>query len=644
MHRTWWYLIHYKYYLKSYVFKIYYKRLRGVFSLIMCGIFVYCGKQYTLKELLECINVISHRGPDDTVIKYAAKNVLFGFHRLAIMDPSKGGSQPMNDGEITYMCNGEIYNWKELAEKYDFNLKSHCDCEIISHMYRKFGFHEMIKQLDGYFAITLFDEFKDTMYVARDPFGVRPLYIGTTTEVGSIISAVTKVDDLFDCLFFSSEMKAISSIEQTKGAAFHIEQFPPATVAEFTREGSITLSRYFEYTPYNEDTKHLFHTDVEEIKTNICKLFVAAVVKRINADRPIGALLSGGIDSSLAASLACKFLRSKYEGNEEYKVWDRVTPSLEIPIRNKPDNFPLDDGAYYAGEISKNKKQIEKKKKEEIKEDFKFRTFSIGLTGSPDIKFAREVCVHIGSDHYQSIVSDNEFLEAIERTIYNVESYDVTTIRASVGNYLVCNRIGGNNDTRVLFNGDGSDEVFCGYKYFSKCTSPEELNKENIKLMSNIHFFDVQRSDRSISTNGIEARTPFLDIEFVKYCMMIHPSLKMSHDKPEKYLLRQAFIDSNILPLSIINRTKEAFSDGVSNQKRSWHNTINTFVSKFITDEKFAEGKTKFIHNSPETKEAFYYRCIFEKYYPSHGNVIPYFWMPNSDWCKVSDPSAREIK
>lgn len=584
----------------------------------MCGIFVYHGKLCNLKQLMDCIKTIQHRGPDDTVMKYVGPDMLFAFHRLAIMDPTPKGSQPMSfdNGNLSFMCNGEIYNWKKLAKDNKFELESNCDCEIIYHLYKKYGFEETIKQLDGYFAITLYDSNIDTLFIARDPFGVRPLFVGT---IGNEY-------------YFASEMKALTAVEKLCNISMHIEQFPPGNIGIINNSNPICeLTSYFEYTPYTDETKHLFHSDIEEVKVNICSLFVEAVGKRIYSDRPAGALLSGGLDSSLVASLACKYMRVQYENG--IPEWDSRKSTLNLPLKKKPEEFPIDKQVYGS--------DLDKSKKEEIPV-FKFKTFSIGLSGSPDIKYANIMRLHIGSDHYQEIKSDSDCLRAIEETIYKIESYDVTTVRASIYNYLLCKGIGGNVDCKVLFNGDGSDEIFGGYKYFKKCTDPYEFNRENIKLMKNIHFFDILRSDRSISSNGIEARSPFMDIAFVKYCMMIDPKLKMSHDKLEKYILREAFKTTDILPMEILFREKEAFSDGVSNEKRSWHKTIQTFIDRIITDENFNENATQYKYNTPLTKEAYFYRNLFEKYYPNHATVLPYCWMPN--WTHTTDPSARELE
>ena len=245
------------------------------------------------------------------------------------------------------------------------------------------------------------------------------------------------------------------------------------------------------------------------------------------AEREIGCLLSGGLDSSLISALVNKY----YEGP-------------------------------------------------------KLNTFSIGLPGSIDLEYAQHVADHLGTKHHQIEVSEYDFLNAIETVIYNIESYDTTTVRASVGNYLVSKFISENSDCKVIFNGDGADEVCCGYVYLKNAPTPEALQKESEKLVEEIHYFDVLRSDRSISSNGLEARTPFLDIAFVKYCLSIPAELKTFDgvNRLEKHLLRKAFDGHGLLPDNVLWRRKCAFSDGVSSQKNSWHQIIKTFIDEKISD------------------------------------------------------------
>ncbi|SVA33953.1 uncharacterized protein METZ01_LOCUS86807, partial [marine metagenome] len=227
--------------------------------------------------------------------------------------------------------------------------------------------------------------------------------------------------------------------------------------------------------------------------------------------------------------------------------------------------------------------------------------------------------------------------------IYNIESYDTTTVRASVGNYLVSKFIAENSNCKVIFNGDGADEVCCGYVYLKNAPNPEALQKESEKLVKEIYYFDVLRSDRSISSNGLEARTPFLDKAFVKYYLSIPPELKIFDgiNRLEKYLLRKAFDSQGLLPNEALWRRKCAFSDGVSSQNKSWHHIIQKFVDQKISDDEFIRERKIYKHCMPQLKESYYYRKIFEQYFGNNEQLIPHFWMPK--WVKTQDPSAREL-
>jgi asparagine synthase (glutamine-hydrolysing) len=259
--------------------------------------------------------------------------------------------------------------------------------------------------------------------------------------------------------------------------------------------------------------------------------------------------------------------------------------------------------------------------------------------------YAEKAALHIGSKHTSVICTDQEFLDAIPEVIWAIESYDVTTVRASIGNYLVGKFIAKNTDFRVVFNGDYADEVMGGYLYFHNAPSALEFHKETIRLVTDIHYFDSLRSDRTISCHGLEARAPYSDKAFVDFYMRIPHELRMpSKTGVEKNLIRNAFscIRADILPSSILNRRKEAFSDGVSNANTSWHEILQKYADTKISDEYFVSEKKKFEHNAPLTKEALIYRQIFELHFHTHEHMIPYGWMPK--WVgNVSDPSARVL-
>lgn len=324
------------------------------------------------------------------------------------------------------------------------------------------------------------------------------------------------------------------------------------------------------------------HTRMRDVEKNIHSLLVEGVRKRLDSDAPIGFLLSGGLDSSLVCSIATKIL----------------------------------------------KKPIE--------------TFAIGMEKDAiDLKYAKEVADYLKTNHHEVIITRDDVISSLEEVIYNLATYDITTIRASVGMYLLCKYIHENTDIKVLLTGEISDELF-GYKYTDYAPNPEEFQKESKKRIDEIHMYDVLRADRCISLNSLEARVPFGDLAFVKYVMEIDPKIKMNRYNKGKYLLRKAF-EGDYLPKDILYREKAAFSDAVGH---SLVEDIKEFAEDYYTDEEFEINRKKYTFAQPFTKESLMYREIFEKYYPGQAHMIKDFWMPNKSWkgCDVDDPSARFLK
>jgi len=544
----------------------------------MCGIFAYISKNPQTQidnydGSYSNFKLLKNRGPDDSQF-LIIKNVGLGFHRLRINDLSNAGNQPMKYKDYYLICNGEIFNHLNIKDTFRFKPTSNSDCEIILHLYDHLindnvnynvndnvndnVIHKLCNHLDGEFSFILYDSKLKKIYIARDPYGVRPLFIGTTENNDYV---------------FSSELKGMNNLVKSS------EQFIPGSymILDNTLDNKLNLN----YHKYHKINYNKLNFNNELIYDNLNKVFRKAVYKRMMSDKEICSLLSGGLDSSLVAAI----------------VSDKLGP-------------------------------------------YKLKTFSIGIKGSPDLKYAKIVADHIKSIHYSIELSEKEFLDAIETVIVSIESYDTTTVRASVGNYLVSKYIKDNTDCKVVFNGDYADEVCGGYKYFKKTDNDEMFHNECIRLLNDIHYFDCLRSDRSISNNGLEARVPFADKDFVNYYLSINPELRKSFNNIEKYTLRQAFSKDNLLPDAVLWRSKEAFSDGITSETRSWHTIIKEFVDLKISDEYFEKNKNKYEHNIPILKESFYYREIFEKHYNGFSNVIPYFWMPL--WCdETNDPSAR---
>ena len=486
----------------------------------------------------------------------------------------ESSNQPFYLNNCWLICNGEIYNWKKLYSIISDNPDTcRSDCDVILHLYIKFGIEETLQMIDGVFSFIIIDNRisgSEKLFVARDTYGVRPLFYTSQNRQ----------------IMFASEMKQLIDICHGN----EIEQFEPGTYNLYKKHNISSNYSFYKSRTFsmpNSFTDYSIETETDAL-TKIRLSLIKSVEKRVNnTDRPICCLLSGGLDSSLIAALVKRCCK---------------------------------------GEL---------------------HTWSIGLKGSEDLKYAQIVSDYIGSIHHSYELEESEFLECIDEVIYNIESYDTTTVRASVGNWLISKKIKENSDAKVVFNGDGSDELTGGYLYFYKAGNSISFDKECRRLLSDIHYFDVLRSDRSISSHGLEARTPFLDRGFVQTYLSIPSNIRfhVENNKCEKYLLRKAFDGYNLLPDEVLWRTKEAFSDGVSKQNVSWYEIIQEYVSKFYLKElkemKNPNYEQYKEHNIPTTLEQFYYREIFEKYYPNQETSIPYFWMPK--FVNASDASARTL-
>ncbi len=324
------------------------------------------------------------------------------------------------------------------------------------------------------------------------------------------------------------------------------------------------------------------HDDIETACAKIKEKLTAGVDKRLVSDSKVGFLLSGGLDSSLVCAIAAK--RSK-----------------------KP-----------------------------------IKTFAIGMSEDAiDLKYAKQVADFIGADHTEVYMTPDEVTGSLEKVIELLGTYDITTIRASMGMYLVCKAIHEHSDIRVILTGEISDEIF-GYKYTDFAPSAKAFQEEAEKRVRELHMYDVLRADRCISVNSLEARVPFGDLDFVKYVMSLDPEIKMNKYNKGKYLLRHAFEGMDILPDSILWREKAAFSDAVGHSMVDY---LKEYAEQKYTDAEFEERKERYTHAKPFTKESLLYREIFEKYYPGQAEMIKDFWMPNRSWegCNVNDPSARVL-
>lgn len=530
----------------------------------MCGIFAYLSTSklddQTKREFEFYSNKIQHRGPDMTKKSFILNDTgMLVFHRLSIVDRSNNGMQPFYNQYCHSICNGEIYNHKLLENMYDLDVKSKSDCEVIIPLVKKLGIEEACNMLDGVFAFVMVDDNGDVI-IARDPFGVRSMYIGSNNK-GEL------------CL--SSELKGIP-------VGFSVNTFSPGTYSVYRKQDNkynkIKQKRYYEY-------KYPITNKIEtrdQITYNISSLLEKAVQIRLMGSRQIGCLLSGGLDSSIIASLLCKMYQTKNR---------------------------------------------------------KLKTFSVGLKDSVDLYYAKIVADYLQTDHTELIISEEDMLNGIDSNIYHIESYDITTVRASTPMMLLCKYIKNNTDIAVIFSGEGSDEASGSYMYFHNAPDEKSFHQETERLLSELHLFDVLRADKSAAAAGLEIRVPFLDKQFIKYYMSIDPSLKIPGKNIEKRLLREAF--ENVLPSEIVWRVKEGMSDGVSSQKKSWFSIIHDYCDEKVDPETYKKYD-RMDPPYPPNLEALYFRNIFEKYYPGLSHVIPHYWLPK--WSgDTTEPSARTL-
>ena len=519
----------------------------------MCGILAIMGKAD--KEIVQQLSKRQkHRGPDEWGVYEAPNGSILAHERLSIIDLNTG-TQPIQGTDTAWvMHNGEIYNHMKLREEElkGRQFRTTCDSEVIVHLYEKFGY-DICNMLDGVFSFVIVDG--DKYMTARDPIGVKPLYYGK---------------DALGNMYFSSEMKAISDQCET------MEAFPPGHY--YTPETGFV--RYFNpsWADYKICTEKF---DPEKLRNALIK----ATEKRLMSDVPLGVLLSGGLDSSLTASITQKLLRGT--GQE-------------------------------------------------------LHSFSVGIhPDATDLVAARKVAKFIGSTHHEILFTIEEGIEALEKVIWHLETYDVTTIRAATPMYFLSKAIT-DMGIKVVLSGEGSDEIFGGYLYFHNAPSKEDFQKETIGRVFRLSTADCLRADKATMATGLEARVPFLDKGFLQVAMSMDPEYKQpdkANGKIEKWPLRKAFDvkEDPYLPDEILWRQKEQFGDGVG---YNWIDTIKSHTSKIVSDAEFATASKKYPHNTPDTKEAFYFRKVFEKFYPEEHSIKSVLkWIPK--WQKNTDPSGR---
>ena len=543
---------------------------------IVCAFDIKSNSDFVRTNVLKMAQKVRHRGPDWSGI-YSNSNAVLAHERLAIVDPTSG-KQPIisDDGNRVIAVNGEIYNHKDLKEKYvsDYNFKTESDCEVILPLYEKIGIN-FLNELNGIFGFALYDSSNDKYIVARDHMGIIPLYMGWDKE---------------NIFYVSSELKSL------EGVCNKIELFPPG---HYLDSNIGKLKKWYDPKWTSYDSVKDSETKIKEIHDSLS----AAVKRQLMSDVPYGVLLSGGLDSSITSALAKKFASKRIESDDKQDAW---WPQLH--------------------------------------------SFSVGLEGAPDLKAAKIVADHIGTVHHEINFTVQEGIDAIRDVIYHLETYDVTTVRASTPMYLMARAIK-SLGIKMVLSGEGADELFGGYLYFHKAPNSKEFHEETVRKLDKLHQYDCLRANKSLAAWGIEGRVPFLDKQFIDVAMEINPEDKMiKNGRIEKWVLREAFKD--YLPESVLWRQKEQFSDGVG---YSWIDSLKELVEDKVSDSDFKNSLKIFPINPPQNKEEFYYRTIFHDHFssdaaaksvpsvPSVACSTPQALLWDEAFKNMNDPSGRSI-
>ena len=547
----------------------------------MCGIVAIYNNQLKFDKDIRSKSLlmskkVRHRGPDWSGI-YTSDHAILAHERLSIVDV-KSGKQPLisDNNNIILTVNGEIYNHLDFRNDntLNYNYKTNSDCEVIIPLYNKYG-DSLLDKLNGIFAFFLYNKENKSFFVARDPIGVIPLYMG--------------YDDHGN-LYFSSEMKCLV------GNCNQIKEFPPGHY--MTEKNDIPIKYYKRnWMDYNSINNNTSKQELRESLEN-------SVKRQLMSDVPFGVLLSGGLDSSIISSIVKKYSKKRIESNEKKDAW-----------------WP------------------------------RIHSFAVGLKDSPDLLASKKVADYLETVHHEIIFTIQEALDALEDVIYYLETYDVTTVRASTPMYLMARYIK-SMGIKMVLSGEGADEIFGGYLYFHKAPNPKEFHKETIRKINKLHLYDCLRANKSLSAWGVEGRVPFLDVEFLDYAMNIKTDKKMIGDKKiEKNILRESF--EGYLPDEILWRQKEQFSDGVG---YSWIDSLKEYADKTVLDKDYNNRLKIFPVNTPKSKEEFLFRKIFEKHFPGDDCAL---CVPSSKsvacsteealkWDKsfidMNDPSGRSVK
>ena len=612
-------------------------------------------KEELRAQVLEMSKKIRHRGPDWSGV-YTGENAILSHERLSIVDPLSG-KQPLvsDDGKLILAANGEIYNHKNLRAQFtqSYHFLTGSDCEVILPLYKKYresgDFSAMIEELSGIFAFALYDSERDAYLIARDEIGVIPLYQGwdkaghyyVASELKALEGECVTIEEFPNGSYLYSKEKsdgeslplapaanassATPSAGRGSGTAFTETRSKPVSQVLPPQAGSLPTRnacsqgkpvRWYhrDWESYDSVKNSPKATDdkgeiinpavIEKVRNGL----ETAVKAQLMSDVPYGVLLSGGLDSSIIAAITQKFSKKRVESDSKESAW---WPQLH--------------------------------------------SFAIGLEGSPDLIAAQKAADYIGTVHHEVHFTIQEALDALPDVIYHIETYDITTVRASTPMYLLA-RVIKSMGIKMVLSGEGSDELFGGYLYFHKAPNAKEFHEELVRKMSKLHLYDCLRANKSLMAWGVEGRVPFLDKDFIDIAMSLNPSDKMNirlsdgKQRIEKWILRKAFED--LLPESICWRQKEQFSDGVG---YNWIDTLKKITEEKVSDQEFARRENRFPVNPPKTKEEYYYREIYSRLFPSDSaaKCVPHEagvacstakaleW--DAAWKNMDEPSGRAI-
>ena len=527
----------------------------------MCGIVGIFNIQEQTDELrqkaLRMSQKIRHRGPDWSGI-YTGGSAILCHERLSIVDP-ESGRQPLfsPDKKEVLAVNGEIYNHLDIRASFSgYAFQTGSDCEVILALYRQWKAQYGSRPADADMHKTIGDMieklsgiFAFALYDAEDGS-----FLIARDPIGVIPLYIGY--DADGKVYVASELKAL------EGQCDRYEPFLPGHYYWSKAPG---MKRYYHRGWMEGKTRPREELSYGQAVEELRQSLMSAVKRQLMSDVPYGVLLSGGLDSSVISAISERFASTRVEeGGETRAYWPRL------------------------------------------------HSFAVGLKGAPDLAKARLVADYIGTVHHEINYTIQEGLDAIRDVIYFIETYDVTTVRASTPMYLLA-RVIKSMGIKMVLSGEGADEIFGGYLYFHKAPTPEEFHKETVRKLSKLYQYDCLRANKSLAAWGVEGRVPFLDKEFLDVAMTIDPSYKMCPGKTiEKKVVRDAFTD--MLPAEVAWRQKEQFSDGVG---YSWIDTLKQITASAVSDEQMAHAAERFPINPPRNKEEYYYRSIFAEHFPS---------------------------